>query len=121
MAVLAKTIIWLLWAMILVAMCLYQLFLAPSSAGTSPLLAVFPLAMLLVPAGASIGVRWLLIPKWPHPLVTMILAVFGIVCADAISLFGIFLFPGHRLLYFAVGLLCLFQFAPLGLFCRDRA
>ena len=44
----------------------------------------------------------------------------GLFFANSISLFGIFLFQSHRLPYFVVGLLCILQFIPIGLFRREE-
>ena len=107
---------WLIWIAILAATFLYQLYLKGDTESGHGLFEVFPLGLLLVPAAVSAAIRWLLIPRLSHPLIVLVLAVVGLAIADSISLYGIFLFGSHRLLFFFVGLMCIIQFIPIRLF-----
>jgi len=119
LSIVCTCLLWFFWLAFVSAIILYQIFLTGDTGESRSLFGVFPLSMLLVPAGVCAIIRWLLIPRWRNPLIVLVLAIAGIAVADSISLYGIFLFSNHRLVFLIVAVLSLVQFVPLGLFRRE--
>ncbi len=119
--IVCMVLVWLLWIAVLLSASLNYLTLFSRATVRTDLWGIFPLGLLLGPACLSAIARWLIIPKWRNPLVVLAASVVGLIFADSLCLFGIFMFRDYRDLYFTVGLICILQFFPAALFGSETA
>lgn len=104
---------WILWAGILVGLCLIYFFLgrtkplpAPSSADLLVNLVGF------VPLFVSIVIRWLVLPRYTDPGRALVLFIIGLALAESCGMMGIFLGGPYRDALFVLGVLGITQYAP---------
>lgn len=116
-------VLWLLWAIFQVGVCVMYYFLSGAAGGrptavaptTSPtwLLAAIPVLI-------SCGIRWFVLPKLASLEKAKILFIVGLVLSEMTNTFGLFFFPAHRLDLFVIAALGILQYIPFFAAKYDR-
>jgi len=107
-----KAATWIVWGSIFFSLFFYRIYLwGDVSSGSH--IDVFFLTMLLVPFLGSLFIRWYLIRKTRNLFVLLILTIAGSAIGESLGFYGIFLFHGHRDLFFIASIVSVGQFIPL--------
>lgn len=109
-------VLWAIWFSVLVALVYYRMLLVGPGANTkSIVMPGTPAAWLLylISIGIALGVRWLVIPRIGNPFRTLVPFIVGIAFAEALTFFGIFIFPKQFTLFYFTSWVLVLQLAPL--------
>ncbi len=105
---------WIIWAAILVNLCLLYFFLGRSQPRPVNVPARESLAGLigLIPLFVSIVIRWLVLPRYTNPARAFVVFILGVALAEACGILGIFLGGVYREDLFVLGVLGVAQYVP---------
>lgn len=109
-------IMWVIWGACLTGIVIYRFSLVGSEENTKSV--VMPHALggwlaYLVPVVIAVSMRWLVIPRIMNPFLAMIPFYIGISFAEALTFFGIFIFPKQFTLFYFTSWALMLQLAPL--------
>lgn len=114
-------VFWVIWAAFIFSLFFYQFTLGHglprgrNLGGDSPSAGI--LILVGVFAGASIFVRWILVPRFNDRFVLLVLMLVGIAMAETLTFFEIFLISGAHpqagAAVFCLSVVCVLQFAPM--------
>ena len=112
----AGTVLWVMWCAFAACLVFYRLMLVGPRADTHSIRApdsAFEWVCYIIPIVVVMSLRWLLIPQLQVSAAVVAPFVVGCAAAEALTFFGIFLFPKQFTLYFLTSWLLLFQLMPL--------
>ncbi len=106
-------ILWVLWFSFMIGIVFINLFLGQDTASHHAVIpnegAWFAAA---IPIFISAILRWIVLPKVRDPQKLLTTMILGISTAEAVTFFGLFLFPAHRVELCILSALGIFQFIP---------
>ena len=109
-------VMWVMWFAFVNATVMYRIFLVGKTANTHSITApdtVLVWALYLIPIVIVMSLRWLVIPRLRIPFLMMVPFVLGFAFAEALTFFGIFLFPKQFNLFYFTSWFLLLQLMPL--------
>jgi len=104
---------WILWASILVGLCVIYLVLGRTKPLPPPSSADLLINLVgFVPLFVSIVIRWLVLPRYTDPARAFVVFIIGLSLAEGCGIIGIFLGGPYRDALFVLGVLGITQYAP---------
>ena len=106
-----KLVLWVIWTAFVSSIFIFRLILGVNEPKEIALDAL-GFALLIGPMGATVFVRWLLIPKAKSYVSVTPLFIAGMAISESINFFGLFMFSYFQDVYFAIALVAALQFFP---------
>jgi hypothetical protein len=111
-----RILMWLLWLYLAAALPFYWIFLVGDIPGETTFgsVDIFTASLYFIPLIITIVLRWFVIPRIKLFPLTIIPFFFGVVLAQSMTFFGIFLVDSsYCIIFLATSVLALLQFLPI--------
>jgi hypothetical protein len=104
---------WTLWGAFMASAFFYYFTLRGARTATGPDNGPAVWLACFVSLGLSVVIRWAVLPRTNKFQAAFAAFVIGIGFAESVCFFGLFLFPGHKVLLMVLGVAGIAQFAPV--------
>lgn len=109
-------VMWVMWCAFASALMMYRIMLVSKRHNTHSITApdtIFMWVLYVIPIFIVLPLRWVVIPRLRVPILILPVFVMGVAFAEALTFFGLFLFPAQFRLFYLTSWLMLLQLMPI--------
>ena len=107
-----KILYWSIWVYLIITPFFLRAFFAESNPENYGKVDLYLVLMVSFPALICTAFRWLIIPKLKNKILKFIFFVWGMSLGEALTLFGLMLFPIYQDYILALSILMVAQYLP---------